>query len=65
MSRIVWLRIPKTTQESRENSSPDTEQFVRGKRKNLPEYFDDLVRKPERSWKRHRLTRWKPQRKTA
>lgn len=50
MSRIWnWLRYPRTTQELRAGA-------VRTKRASLPTAWDDIPRRPQRSWKVHRRT---------
>lgn len=50
--RYRWIRHPKTTQELRAGA-------VRAKRAALPTAYDDLPRRPQRSWKVHRLNRWR------
>lgn len=49
-----WLRYPKTMNEQRANTSAGL--FVRGARKphNLPDAWDDIMPRYERSWKAHR-----------
>lgn len=56
-----WLRHPKTTQERREHSDPETAEYVRAKRApmNLPNYYDDAPRGKQKSWKKQRRQRWK------
>ena len=46
-----WLRKPRTTQERRAGA-------WRAKRARLPTHWDDITRRPQRSWKAHRLFRW-------
>ena len=48
-----YLRRVKTTQELRNNEHCEYKKFVRGKRKNLPTYYDDILIKYQRSWKKH------------
>lgn len=46
-----FYRYPRTTQEIRNNSIPEYEQFVRKKRKQIPTAYDDIPRGQSRSWK--------------
>ncbi len=46
-----WIRHPHTAQELRAGA-------VRAKRASLPTARDDIMRRPQRSWKAHRKTRW-------
>lgn len=52
-----YLRYPRTAQEKRANQ----EGWERPSRnvKNLVDVWDELWRKPQRSWKRHRRTQYK------
>lgn len=69
-SRRVWgyFRTPKTAQERRKNVGHIDEygeSFVRGRRRNLPDAWDDIANSrmdTERSWKHHskRKKQWKP-----
>lgn len=59
-----WFRRPKTLNEKRLNSlvlAEDGEPAARASRgpMYLPSTWDDIGRLVERSWKSHRLTRWK------
>ena len=45
-----WLRYPRTTQELRANQEKNSP-YVRGKRKNLPTAWDDIIVKRQKSWK--------------
>lgn len=63
MASYVWFRAPRTFAEIRANAWHNAkagEPAPRPKRKKgiLPSASDDLSRNVERSWKRHRLTRW-------
>jgi hypothetical protein len=53
-----WHRQPRTTQEMRFWDS----EYGRRRRSpsRLPDYWDDVVRHVQRSWKEHRLTQYKP-----
>lgn len=65
-----WLRAPATTAERRANQEDwilDIEDLeihipVRGRRRNLPDAWDDIptIGLKNRNWKRFRRTRWKP-----
>lgn len=62
-----YYRRPKTRNEKRATfASEDYYVEVRAKRNNtnLPDSWDDINRSTwgHRSWKRHRKTRWKPER---
>ncbi len=56
-----WLRHPRTTQERRRNTIREELQFSRGKRRNLPTAWDDLVIlcPKHECWKELRRTKWK------
>ena len=57
----AWWRHMKTTQEIRSNCDPDYKLYIRGRRKNIPNCWDDVHRGCQRSWKsqnRH-LTQYK------
>lgn len=45
-----WLRYPRTTQEKRANQDKNSP-YVRGKRKNLPTAWDDIIVYKQKSWK--------------
>ena len=49
--KIRSLRHPKTTQEIRQNSIPEYNDFVRDKRKHIPTIYDDIFRHCDRSSK--------------
>ena len=54
------LRHPKTTQEIKWNEAHEKQEVkVRKKRMRLPTAWDDIWRKSQRSWKKHRKTQWK------
>ena len=46
-----WWRRMKTTQEIRMNQDVEHKLYTRGKRRNLPEHWDDVHRCVQRSWK--------------
>ena len=55
---MMQMRWPKTTQERRANQG----EICRARRnsKNLVNAYDELWFHPQRSWKKHRLTQYKP-----
>lgn len=55
------FRSIRTTQERRYNSSEEHKPYVRGKRRHLPEYWDDIPIESQRDicWKRHRNRQYK------
>ena len=63
-----FCRKPKTTSELRSHCGYETDReyeeyyvpSVRGSRRNLPTWYDDLITITEKNWKRHRKTQWKP-----
>lgn len=58
----VFFRRPRTYAERRAAvESRDEGMPFRGKRRNVPSAWDDIVRsdRADRSWKRHRRTRWR------
>ena len=54
----MWLRHPRTTAERRANEDG----WCRSKRNphRLPQAYDDIVIRTQRSWKSYRKTQWKP-----
>lgn len=55
-----WLRHMKTTQELRAVESANVDQLpFRGKRRNLPTLWDDFFVRAQRTWKRHRKTKYR------
>lgn len=52
-----FLRYPKTTQEKRLNERDRG--FTRGKRRNIPSAWDDLIPRKQRSWKKHRKHKYR------
>lgn len=58
----IWLRHPRTKQENSYNQTEKTEEYsgkIRKSRKNLPTAWDDLPIRLQRSWKKHRKTQYK------
>jgi len=55
------FRHIRTTQERRYNLSEEHKDYVRGKRRKLPEAWDDILISSQynKSWKRHRSTQYK------
>lgn len=55
-----YLRHIRTTQERRQWFAAD-EEILRLSRSpaQLPSYWSDIWRRTQRSWKAHRLTRWR------
>ena len=55
------FRSIRTTQERRYNSSEEHKPYVRGKRRHLPECWDDILIDSQRDvcWKRHRSSQYK------
>jgi hypothetical protein len=57
-----WMRFPRTTQEIRANGGKTKwvdGYWVCGRRRHLPTSYDDLLCCHQRTWKKHRKTRWK------
>lgn len=52
------FRRMKTTQERRANQGEDGK-YVRPKRKNIPNSYDDIFSRVQRSWKENRKTKYK------
>lgn len=64
--RNCWYRSIRTTQERRARAALETDDeaidsgyVIRQRRVDLPSSWDDQHRHVSRSWKDHRLTRWK------
>ena len=64
--RYCWDRRMRTAAEIRANAAVAADEeanelgvVVRGNRKHLPTFWDDLPRHVSRSWKVHRRTRWR------
>lgn len=51
--RGYWYRHPHTTAEYKQNTDPDYKQYVRAKRRHLPNAYDDICRSDvySRNWK--------------
>lgn len=59
--RWIGFRRPRTAAEIAANAAALADGIpVRGRRRNVPDAWDDLPRHVERSWKAHRRTRWRP-----
>ena len=58
---MSYFRHPKTTNERRASFEAADGVKIRAKRRgrNLPNDWDDKPARRQRSWKRHRRTRWK------
>jgi len=57
-----FMRRPRTTQELRLAAGvvfEDDEPEWRGRRRNVPTAYDDIILHRDHSWKRHRRTQWK------
>ena len=56
--RKGWLRHPRTTQERKCNQDKN-DGLVRGKRRNLPTSYDDLIIPINKSWKSRRKKQYR------
>lgn len=59
--RGSWLRRPRTVAEERQNKGAEADgERIRGKRRILPDNYDDIRMGSifDRSWKRLRKTKW-------
>jgi hypothetical protein len=49
--RYRGIRYPKTLNETKLNSDEEMKEYVRGKRRHLPNSYDDIPRRIQKSWK--------------